>query len=395
MLEYLGFFLHEMAFGFLSVFFPLYIILMGGSLIDVGIMSTFALLSAIVSSLFWGYLCDKLKKYKWCILLSFASIAAIIYAFTFVKSIVLLTLLYALLSVFHMAHEPSKNVIISETHEHGYWIQAFAFYEGFTEIGWFIGLLLGFLISIYNFGIERMLLTCSMLHLIAFSLSIFFVDDPPLLIERKLVRIEKTVNLAYKGITVLSAFPFSTRSYKRLRGENVHGFCVGLTLFMFATSMLFTPLPVFLRNMYTSEANVFAILALNSLGGVVGYLMAWIMSRWSIEKNRMGEIAIFRGILTLLIILAVNTQLYSAVIVASALMMMGFAYAVFYVYTLSTSMELMSEGETGLFNTLVNFGNVLGSFVGPYIAQTLGFTYMFIFVSLSFITSSIVLKLSV
>jgi len=69
MLEYLGFFLHEVVFGFLSVFFPLYIILIGGSLIDVGLISMFALLSAIVSSFFWGYLCDRLKRYKWSILL--------------------------------------------------------------------------------------------------------------------------------------------------------------------------------------------------------------------------------------------------------------------------------------------------------------------------------------
>ncbi|MEM3545702.1 MAG: MFS transporter [Candidatus Bathyarchaeia archaeon] len=394
MLEYLGFFLHEAVFGFLSVFFPLYIILIGGSLIDVGLISMFALLSAIVSSFFWGYLCDRLKRYKWSILLSFASIAVILYLFMFVRSIMLLTLLYALLSVFHMAHEPSKNVIISETYEHDYWIRAFAFYEGFTEIGWLVGLLLGFLTSIYNFNAETILLVCSLLHLTAFASSIFFVSDPPLSIERKLVRIEKTVDLACKGLTVLSGLFSGVGIDGRVGRENIYGFCVGLTLFIFATSMLFTPLPVFLMNLPILTGGVFAILALNSLGGVLGYLTTMAVPQWSIEKSRMWEIAALRGILTLLIVMAVNAPSYNTAIIASILMVMGFAYAVFYVYTLSTSMALVSEGKVGLFNTLVGVGNVLGSFTGPYIAQTMGFTHMFIAVGGFFLISSIVLKFS-
>jgi len=34
----LGFFFHEMAFGLLSVFLPLYVIAIGGSLFDIGLM---------------------------------------------------------------------------------------------------------------------------------------------------------------------------------------------------------------------------------------------------------------------------------------------------------------------------------------------------------------------
>lgn len=57
-------------------------------------------------------------------------------------------------------------------------------------------------------------------------------------------------------------------------------------------------------------------------------------------------------------------------------------------------MELVSEGEAGLFYTLVGVGNALGSFTGPYVAQTLGFTYVFIVASAFFFASSIALKLS-
>jgi MFS family permease len=395
MLRFLGFFLHEVAFGFLSVFFPLYVMLIGGSLIDLGVISMSALLSAIIFSFLWGYLCDRLKRYKWAILLSFSSIAIILYVFTFTRSIALLTLLYVLLSIFHVAHEAPKNIIISETYEHEEWIQAFAFYEGFTEIGWFIGLLLGFLTPIYNFDLKTMMLICSLLHLSAFISSILFVEDPPLLIERGLVKIEKTVNFACKGITILSKSLYGIQVDGRIRRENIHGFCIGLILFMLATSILFTPLPIFFsRNLSMSTDRVFMVFALNSLGGVVGYFMAWIASQWLIEKSRIGEIAALRGVLTLSLILAAESSSNNIAIITLILILMGFMYAVFYAYTLSTSMELVSEGEAGLFNTLVGVGNAIGSFIGPYIAQTLGFTQVFLVVGVVFLISAIILKLS-
>jgi len=76
----LGFFFHEMGFGLLSIFLPLYVMQIGGSLVDIGIMSAVALLLAIPFSFFWGYLCDKTRRYKRYILLSFLASTVLLYA---------------------------------------------------------------------------------------------------------------------------------------------------------------------------------------------------------------------------------------------------------------------------------------------------------------------------
>ena len=71
-----GFFFHEMAFGLLSVFIPIYVIVtLGGTLLEVGIMTAVALFLTIPASFFWGYACDKTRRYKRFILLSFLSMA--------------------------------------------------------------------------------------------------------------------------------------------------------------------------------------------------------------------------------------------------------------------------------------------------------------------------------
>src|SRR4030042_2794916 len=145
----LGFFFHEMAFGLLSVFIPLYVVTpaVGGSLFDLGIMTSVALFLAIPASFFWGYICDRTTQYKLYILLSFISVTIILYLFTFATNVVMFTVLYAIMAMLHVAHEAPKNILIAEHYSHEEWGKSYALYEGFTEIGWLIGLLLGFFAS--------------------------------------------------------------------------------------------------------------------------------------------------------------------------------------------------------------------------------------------------------
>src|SRR3990170_8127993 len=103
----LGFFFHEIAFGMLSVFIPLYIItpIIGGSLVDIGIMTSLALFCSIPASFFWGYICDKTRRYKIYILLSFVSGAIILFAFTLTTSVFVFIALFVVLQMLHVAHE--------------------------------------------------------------------------------------------------------------------------------------------------------------------------------------------------------------------------------------------------------------------------------------------------
>src|SRR5450756_2609094 len=99
----LGFFFHEMAFGLLSVFIPLYVVLqLKGSLVEFGIMTSIALFFAIPASFFWGYICDKTRRYKIYILLSFISATIIIYIFTLTTSILAFIILYVTMAMLHV-----------------------------------------------------------------------------------------------------------------------------------------------------------------------------------------------------------------------------------------------------------------------------------------------------
>ena len=390
----LGFFFHEMAFGLLSVFLPLYVIAMGGSLVDIGIMSAVALFLVIPASFFWGYICDKTRRYKRYILISFLASTVFLYLFTITTSVGLLIILYAVMSILHVAHEPPKNVLIAELYSREEWDKTFARYEGFTEVGWLIGLLLGFLMSIYRLAATSTLLLCCSLNLVAFIISVILVTDPLLIFERRLVSIEKTIDFTLKGAVIASKLLDGLSQNERLKRENLRAFCSGLVLFSVATSILFTPLPIFFSNELTLPASVvFAMYVLNSGGGVVGYFLASRRSTQTTEKSHIGRTVIFRSMLAFLLVAVTQKPAYGVVLAAIILILMGFAYALFLVYTLSLSMEFIPAGKAGLFNVLLGIGGASGSFIGPFLAQTLDFMYVFLIAGILFFLAYIAFKI--
>lgn len=370
----LGFFFHEMGFGLLSIFLPLYVIGIGGSLIEVGIMTSAALFLAIPGSFLWGYLCDKTRHYKPYILVSFLASAVFLYLFTYTPGIALLAFLYSMMSILHMAHEAPKNVLIAELYSRTDWERHFAFYEGFTETGWLIGILLGVLMSAFGLGPTNTLYVCSGLNLVAFILSLAFVRDPAFVFERRLVGIEKTVEFASHGVFVATRLLDGARVTEKLKRESTSVFCGGLILFSLATSILFTPMPIFISKA-VSDASlpasiVFAVFVLNSGGAVAGYTLAGSRSEKTTGKAILSRIVMLRCLLAFLFIAALWMSGFFSVILASTiLILMGFLYAIFLVSTLSLSMELIPAGKSGLFNVFIGVGGAIGSFVGPYVAQ--------------------------
>src|SRR3989304_10545748 len=134
----LGFFFHEIAFGLLSVFIPLYVVafkdtsILGGPLVALGVMTSVAIFCTIPASFIWGYLCDTTRHYKIFILFSFLSSAIILFLMTlsFAQDIILFVVLYVAMQILHVAHEAPKNVLIAEHYSRDEWEKSYGFYEG-------------------------------------------------------------------------------------------------------------------------------------------------------------------------------------------------------------------------------------------------------------------------
>ena len=383
-----------MAFGLLSVFLPLYVISVGGSLIDVGLMTAIGLLLAIPSSFFWGYICDKVRRYKIFILISFLAMALLLYLFTFSSGIGWLIIVYAAISIFQVAYEPPKNVLIAETYSYEEWKERFALFEGLAQAGWLAGLVIGFLTAFWGFSASYTLIVCSLLNLAAFATSLVFVRDPVLMIERGLVSIRRSVDIAYRGAIFASNAFNGKVSNERLDGESLPLFFAGLALFSLAANMLFTPLPIFLsRDLLLPTSVVFIIYMLNAGGGVAGFFTAWMESKRMEERSIIVKAVLIRGILALLLIVAAQLTIFSFWITTAILVMMGFVYAFYLTSALPISMEIIPKGKGGLFNALIGIGAASGAYIGPLLAQSFGFVPVFLFAGIISFLACICFKL--
>ena len=282
----LGFFFHEIAFGLLSVFIPLYVVtfknteLLGGPLVALGVMTSIAIFCTIPASFLWGYLCDSTRHYKIFIMLSFSTSAVILFLMTlpFAQNIILFVVLYVVMQMLHVAHEAPKNILIAEHYSREDWESSYGLYEGLTEIGFIIGLGIGLFAfaSSLSFGAiaTYTLYLCSGLSFVAFILAIVLIADPLMIFERRLVGIEKRIDYTYRGVEHSSRLMDGLGWDRSLKEDNFLGFALAIVLFSLATSLFFTPLPIFLnKGLGLSESWVYVAYILNSVGATVGLLL--------------------------------------------------------------------------------------------------------------------------
>jgi MFS family permease len=392
---FIAFFFHEMAFGLLSVFLPLYVTLqLGGSLTDVGVMVAGANFVAVPFSFFWGYLCDKTQRYRIYILISFLAMTALLFVFSLTTNILLLIVIYSVVAIFHVAHETPKNVLISESYSRPEWERSFGTYEALTETGWLTGLLLGFSLSGYGLAGATIIIASSVLSLAAFALALVLVEDPVLIFERRLVALERVVGFAQRGFSLASKALDGEQVKERLQSESASIFCIGLLAFSLATSMLFTPLPVFFSDtLGLSQSVVFIVFLFGGLGSLAGYLWSGRMGQNLNNKRMVQGANLVRGALSLLLIFAVVwVSGFTLAVAVAALAIMGVAYGFFLISVLSLSMELIPEGRAGMFNAIIGLGGAVGCYLGTYVAENYNFQTLFMISGVGFLLGYVAFK---
>ena len=306
----LGFFFHDMAFGLLSVFIPLYVItfqdtsILGGPLLAVGVMTAIAIFASIPASYLWGFLCDKTRHYKIFIVLSFASIAIILFLMTlpFAQNLLVFVGLYTAMQILHVAHESPKNVLVTEHYSRNDWERSFGFYEGLTEIGFILGLAVGMVLfaSTMAFSVSATysLWLCCALNVVALILAALLIADPIMIFERRLVGIERKLDYSYRGFERSSKLMDGLKWKGSLKQDNFSTFAIAIVLFALATSVFFTPLPVYLQEVFGGQSEyVYLAYILNSIGATVGYFLIRSKARSMDIRKQMPRFILIRSLL--------------------------------------------------------------------------------------------------
>jgi len=402
----LGFFFHDMAFGLLTVFIPLYVIvfkntsLLGGPLLALGVMTSIAVFCSIPASFLWGYLCDATRHYKVFILLSFASIAVILFLMTlpFAQNLIFFVALYVIMQMLHVAHESPKNVLVTEHYSRNDWERAFGFYEGLTEIGFIVGLTIGIFTfaSSLSFSVlaTYTLYFCSALSVVAFVLAFALIADPLIIFERRLVSIERKLDFTYRGVESASRLMDGQRLDGPLKEDSFLRFALAIVMFALATSLFFTPLPIYLKEgLGLPTSMVYVAYILNSIGSAVGYFLIRGRAQSMNIRKQMPRFVLLRSLLIFALVAVIWFTFSPKIMTGILLIFIGFAYAMYYIMMLSLSMELIPQGKAGFFDGLVGLGAALGAFLGPFLAYSLNYLTAFLITAVIFLAAFITLKL--
>ena len=397
----LGFFFHDMAFGLLTVFIPLYVVVfLGGSLLALGIMTSVAIFCSIPASFLWGYLCDATRHYKVFILLSFSSITIILLLMSlpFAQNLIVFVVLYVIMQILHVAHESPKNVLITEHYSRNDWEKSFGLYEAITEIGFIIGLAIGLFTFASTLAFSVLatytLYFCSALSVVSFVLALVLIADPMLIFERRLVGIERKLDYAHRGINFFTRLSYGVRGDVSLKEDSFRGFALAIVLFSLATSLFFTPLPIYLNHLFGGRQQyVYLAYILNSVGATVGYFLIRERARSMNIKKQMPRFVLLRSLLVFLLVGVIWFAFSPTLITGILLVFLGFAYAMYYIMMLSLSMELIPEGKAGFFDGLVGLGAAIGAFLGPFFAGALSYISTFSIVAGVFLAAFVALRL--
>jgi len=402
----LGFFFHDMAFGLLTVFIPLYVVafkntsILGGPLLALGVMTSIAIFCSIPASFLWGYLCDATRHYKVFILLSFASIATILFLMTlpFAQNLIVFVVLYVAMQMLHVAHESPKNVLVTEHYSRNNWERTFGFYEGITEIGTIVGLALGILLFASSLSFSALssyaFYLCSALNVVGLVLAVLLVTDPLMIFERRLVGIERKMDYAYRGLEGSSKLMDGLRWDGSLEEESFAGFVAAIVLFALATSLFFTPLPIFLRHgLGLTTSWVYFAYILNSAGSTIGYFLIGKRAQSMDIRKQMPRYVLSRSILIFLLVAVILLHFSPTIMTGILLIFIGFAYAMYYIMMISLSMEVIPQGKAGLFDGMVSLGSAIGAFLGPFLAFHLNYVPMFVVTAVLFLVAYLALKL--
>ncbi len=386
---FFAFFPKGIASGILGVLVPLYFVQsLHGSLLDLGVMSSFAVVTIIPASIYLGKLPDKYQRSKPFILASYLATGAILYLMSATRSILAFQVLYVLMNLTNYIAGPATSILIAESYERSHWGKAMGkhrFVEGLAQATG-LGLCT---FAADALGYNNLLSITPYLVFASFLVALFAIRDPSLYVERFLSHLETPT----EDVEALSFRLNSRGGISKSRFSSSHlgeapimwFFGIGMILFAFAASNAFTTLPIFLTQKAGFSASiVFGVFFTKSLAETFSYL---INSR---IVTRSGGTAV-RMAVTIRIILVLSLSLIpllampsSALIALIILPMVAFSWSLYSLGTDVITVQYSGSGSLGRYDAMASVGSSIGGFLGGALPFIIGFEPLFIISSFVF-----------
>jgi MFS family permease len=397
------------AIGGFSTLLPLYIIDIGGTVIDVGNIVSAYSLALIPSSILWGFAVDRKEKRKPFVTYGYLGITVLLVAGFFLTDIPSLLVLYVCYAGISTVASPAVSILLMESSPKKKLSMTFAKYSSLTLLGTALGTIPGAFWTNY-LPLRAYFLLCAIFSGISVVLAVRYLAEPEFPFERKAVALSqesfvtklRTVTMIFITIPSLEDIKSFGKMMRSVFTRHLPLLYLSFFLFFTASNLFFTSYTPFLKSRQMDDSGVFIIFT------TLYILQAGIYPITSRACGRFGEdhVAVLAlwlrtgGILaalTTVLLMLYNSTLMNASILSIAVIGTSFAF-----FNTSSSVLLFrtlphgKQGELlGIYSALTGIAAFTGAIMSGYLSYNLGYALTFVAAALLYVSCALVLRSAV
>lgn len=380
--------------GFLTMV-PLYILYLGGNVVQVALFTTFYNAALIPASIFWGRMTDRLARRRIFFVVTCAGCTVIFAAMFLLASLTYLAILYTLLGLVVSANAVSANLLVMETSEKKHWMSSYANLSLVSTLGTMIGLAVGFVWA-GTLPLGAFLVFCAASTGASVVLSYSLISEPDMPLETghlSLNPLDYTARI-YHGVTSAAHHLVVSRAMAKDVVKLVQATRAGalagrvllfISVFLFWTSSAFlnTSFTPFLVASNVTDSEVFGISLINIIVQTGMYRwMGGLVNR--LGGVRVGPNAVLLRVLLYMVLAVAALGLHGTNLFFLSSIMFALVGVAFTLWNSSTSIALFSNLGPGRQGNLLGgyaalgaLGIVTGSLFTGYISYYDGYSSTF------------------
>ena len=345
----------------LHIVLPLYVISLGGTVSDVGIVIALQYGAAALGSIFWGKIIDRFHVKRVILLVCFSAITLCCIWLYFATELNIIYAISTIIGFFIVGKNPITQLLVMETVPNNQWSKLFSYTAIITTFGSFTAFAVGS-ISNYYFEVGPYFLFCAITSSIAVVASII-VKSSTFLERHTIAQSIHGLNSVFRHFRFhfQMVFPKTPQrvDFKHLisifKGNISHE--IGILFlanffFYLGSNIYFTALIPFLKNHQFSDSQVFSVYLIQTITLlVIFYLVPRLISK--IGEERATTIAFIPRV--------------AAVLTTAFLIPITFGFDSFVVAAVSSSVMVMAFSIFSTSNSILLFKTIPQGFEGRYL----------------------------
>jgi len=383
----------------LHIVIPLYVLFLGGNVMDVGIVVGLHYAFSAIGALFWGKIIDKYHVKRTILIICFSAITICSVLLFFTINLNLVFIISSVTGFFIIGKNPVTQILVMESVPNNQWSKLFSYISIITSLGSLVAFLVG---SIWDtfFDLKPYFLFCAGVSATSIVLSIFVGRKS--IIERHTIvhsihgirHIFDHTRMNFQFIFTKIPHPHDFKPiisiFQRKMSHEIGILFLTNFLFYFGSNIFFTAFIPFLKKLKFTNSEVFLVYMVQTLVLlIIFFFVPRLISRITEEKAmQISYLPRVLGIIIAASLIPAMTGINSLLTAMISSCLMVAAFSIFSVSNSIIIFKSIPKGFEGTYLGVNSFMIGVGIFMG---ALTAGFVSSAISYSVAFAIAVIII----